>query len=349
MRRSGHKVDFTDLYSSEYIKTCRAKINALELPGRIDAPFQGVSSSFGSLLDDTTVAALSRAKGSLRPSLDDAEGVFSGGASSVGSPYLAGAPYRGASPSSGAVLDGASYGSPSHGVVSSTEGALSKGRELTEDVVVLASQINACEEGVPEDVRKLVHSALLIAQLAARQKSPDNAEGYWGKYWQSLLDIGWVDGGINEVTRTIVERNVIVHEQIESILAECVPGFKTPTMVLNLFKSLKGINPDADTSWIKLFHKSAKKISGASFQFSETKMGPDDVIVMDLVDIFLDANAACLQVLFFKSLGVDASLRVVRRRLETTKDFLTKLAETIEEKAIPYYAEEIASILNQKR
>ena len=224
------------------------------------------------------------------------------------------------------------------------EGSLSKGDKLREDVVVVASQINACESNVPDDLRELVHSVLLIAQLAARKKDADNADAYWTKYWESLVRIGWLDVSVTEVKKAIVKTDVSVHEQIETILLASVPGFEAAPIVSAFLHSLKDVNPNS--SWITLFHHSARKTNGASFQFSDTQMGPGNVITLDLVGIFLDANVSCTQVLFFKYPAVDASLRIVRKRLQTTPGCLKRLAKNIKKKAKPYYAREIASIMD---
>jgi hypothetical protein len=123
----------------------------------------------------------------------------------------------------GKTLSGAgSFDAPSHDALSMGVPASDKTESLKKDLVVVASQINACTSSLTIEQRELVHSFLSIAQLAARRSSPDGGDAFGTAFWNVLLNSGWMQVDSTNFTTERLDMNATIDDcdQIVPILTE---------------------------------------------------------------------------------------------------------------------------------
>lgn len=217
-----------------------------------------------------------------------------------------------------------------------------KEREIA---VVVGSQINVCESDVESDLKDLVHSFMLLAQLVARNKARDKSDAYWAAYRNTLVNNGWLETRHVEVRTASFENNIFIHQQIVPFLAAAfVPATPATSILTGIIQGLSGMDATSPSPWIRLFSRASTKTEGASFQFSTTSISSDNKILLDLVGVSITAGEAYTQALFARHEATNARLEIDQRRLETTPSYLRKLKATLEKKAAPYMESESASI-----
>jgi hypothetical protein len=364
-RRFGHHIDFTP----EQIRTFRSKIEKLELPEppslttseersakpqhftkREQAPRQQSEHGsdeggdlmrdepdFGSHLEGfVNVPVVGSHLGASAPT----EGASSKGAFSL--PNFVAGLWRGLWGDE-KVADTLAKEREIAVVVGSAD-TLAKEREIA---VVVGSAINVCESDVESDLRELVHSYLLLAQLYARKRAAGrNCDAYWAAYWNVLVDIAWLEVGHAALTMTAFENHVRIHRQIIPFLtAAFVPATPAATILTGIIQGLGDM--DATSPWVTLFEHSATNTDGACFQFSTTSISPDNMVLLDLLSVSLKAGTNCTHALFAAHATANAQLKIDHRRLQTTPTCLRQFKATMEARVAAFKQPETARLFRR--
>lgn len=219
---------------------------------------------------------------------------------------------------------------------------------LKEDLVVVASLINACEASVTAEQRELVHSFLSIAQLAARKSSTDRGDALGTPFSDFLIQNGWLEIHNSGVIIEQLEMNVAIHDQIVPILTKAfaaIPGAPVVGAASRIVNILQGLrNEDEHFSWLHLFQYSARRAYGADFQFSTTSIAKDNTIELDVVNVDFRAGVSIMHVLFVAFHAAHAQLEITKTKLSITPELLRSLGEALRKKVRPYVADEVISI-----
>lgn len=239
------------------------------------------------------------------------------------------------------------FGAPAHDILAvGVPAPEEETKTLKEDLVVVASQINACEARVTAAQRELVHSFLSIAQLAARRHSDRATRSE--VFWDVLLKNGWAQRGATENTTEMLAVNATMNDQIIPILTKAfaaIPGNAVAEAASKILNILKGLNAMAPpSSWIQLYHRRSERKYGADFQFSTTWITDDNTIELDLVNVEFNAGKAITKVLFFTFKTADAKLEITKRKLFITPFLLESLGTALREKVRPYVPSEILGV-----
>lgn len=239
------------------------------------------------------------------------------------------------------------FGAPAHDILAvGVPVAEEETKTLKEDLVVVASQINACEANVSADHRELVHSFLSIAQLAARRHP--NLATRSEVFWDVLLKNGWTQLGATDIKTEMLDINATMNDEIVRILTNAfaaIPGAPVVGAASRIVNILQGLNAMAPpSSWIRLYHRCSVRTYGADFQFSTTSITSDNTIELDLVNVEFNAGRAITKVLFFTFKTADATLEITKRKLSITPFLLESLGTTLRERVRPYVPSEILGV-----
>lgn len=186
---------------------------------------------------------------------------------------------------------------------------------------VVGAEVLSFAPGVGAEWRQdLMHSALL-AQLVARKRVPDGTRvfDWYDAYFDTLAQIGWAVQDRSFSVYVETSQNFAAHEAIMKVAATLLgPQATTLALVSTTLDALKGMA--ADSPWLTVFDRESRQARSARFQVSAAEVDAGGAISVALMAFALEATSTLTQVLFFKSLASEVTLRhsAARVGIDTT-------------------------------
>lgn len=210
------------------------------------------------------------------------------------------------------------------------EPALQDGKN---QAAVVGSEIVSFASGVPADWRQDLMNGALLAQLVAKQQVPESGRlfEWYDVYFDTLAQLGWAvqDRGFS----IFVEegRDFSAHESILKVAAVALgPATTALGLVQTTLESLKSM--DADSPWLTLFSRESRQTSAARFQISVAERASDRSTSLTLMAFGLEARQSMTQVLFFKTVSGQATLRHCSGRMSVDMGLLADVRQDLKDK-----------------
>ncbi len=175
---------------------------------------------------------------------------------------------------------------------------------------VVGSDVVSFATNVSPEWRQDLINCSLFAQLWAKAEvaDPTRIFDWYESYFNALQQLGWMvqDQGFAVYVET--SQNFSAHEAIlkvaESLLMPAAGSLMLVKSTLDALMSM-----DADSPFLTLFSRESQQASAARFQISLAEQSADGGLMVALMAFGLEARTTLTQVLFFKSLASQATLR----------------------------------------
>jgi pyruvoyl-dependent arginine decarboxylase (PvlArgDC) len=175
---------------------------------------------------------------------------------------------------------------------------------------VVGSDIVSFMTGVTPERRQDIVNSSLLAQLAAKKKVSDPTKVYewYEAYFDVLMNVGWVvqDKGFAEYHEE--SQKFAAHEAILKVAAMLLgPETAALAMVETTLDALHSM--DASSPWITIFSRESQTATTARFQISLAEQTENGQFLVSLMAFGLEARSGLTQVLFFKTVTSEATLK----------------------------------------
>jgi hypothetical protein len=227
------------------------------------------------------------------------------------------------------------------------EPTLQEGRN---QAAVVGSEIVSFATGVPAEWRQDLMNGALLAQLVAKQQVPETGRifEWYDVYFDTLAQLGWAvqDRGFS----IFVEegRDFSAHEAILKVAAAALgPATTALSLVTTTLDSLKAM--DADSPWLTLFSRESRTTSAARFQLSVAERAGDQATSFTLMSFGLEARQSMTQVLFFKTVSGQATLRHCSGRMSVDMGLLADVRQDLKDKLSAHTRDFIRRLPDLKR
>ena len=175
---------------------------------------------------------------------------------------------------------------------------------------VVGSDVVSFATSVAPQWRQDLINCSLFAQLWAKAEvaDPRRIFDWYDSYFGALQQLGWMvqDQGFAVYVET--SQNFSAHKAIlkvaESLL---MPSIGSLALVQSTLDALSAMSEDSP--FITLFSRESQQASAARFQISLAEQTADGGLTVALMAFGLEAKTTLTQVLFFKSLASQATLR----------------------------------------
>jgi hypothetical protein len=175
---------------------------------------------------------------------------------------------------------------------------------------VVGSDVVSFDATVDPLWRQDLVNSTLLAQLAAKKKVPDNTRlfDWYDAYFDALGHIGWAVRDRSFSVYTESSENFQAHEAILKVAASLLgPTAASLALVTTTLEALQSMS--ADSPWITLLDRESRSASAAKFQVSVAEQMPSGELNVSLMAFGLEARSTMTQVLFFRSLASQVTLR----------------------------------------
>ena len=175
---------------------------------------------------------------------------------------------------------------------------------------VVGSDVVSFDATVDPLWRQDLVNSTLLAQLAAKKKVPDNTRlfDWYDAYFDALGHIGWAVRDRSFSVYTESSENFQAHEAILKVAASLLgPAAGSLALVTTTLEALQSMS--ADSPWITLLDRESRSASAAKFQVSVAEQTPGGELNVSLMAFGLEARSSMTQVLFFRSLASQVTLR----------------------------------------
>jgi hypothetical protein len=202
---------------------------------------------------------------------------------------------------------------------------------------VVGSEVLSFAAGVDSPWRTDLLNSSLLAQLVAKKRVPDSSRVFewYNAYFDSLASIGWAVQDKSFAVYAEQSRNFEAHKAILRVAAALMgPAATSLVLVTTALEALRSM--DADSPWIKLFNRESRSASTARFQISVAEQAPGGELSVALMAFGLEAKSSLTQVLFFKSLASDATLRHSSAKVGIDTEILAGVREGLKTKLVSY-------------
>ncbi len=191
---------------------------------------------------------------------------------------------------------------------------------------VVGSDVVSFATNVSPEWRQDLINCSLFAQLWAKAEvaDPTRIFDWYESYFGALQQLGWMvqDQGFAVYVET--SQNFSAHKAIlkvaESLL---LPAAGSLALVQSTLDALASM--DANSPFITLFSRESQQASAARFQISLAEQSADGGLTVALMAFGLEAKTTLTQVLFFKSLASQATLRHCSGKVSINTDLLEAL------------------------
>ena len=175
---------------------------------------------------------------------------------------------------------------------------------------VVGSEVLSFAPGVDSPWRQDLVNGSLLAQLVAKKKVPDPNRifDWYDAYFDTLGRIGWAVQDKSFAVYVESSQNFQAHEAILKVAAGLLgPNAAGLALLSTTLDALKSM--DASSPWITVFNRESQSASAAKFQLSVADQAPNGDLKVQLMAFGLEARTQLTQVLFFKGLASQATLR----------------------------------------
>ena len=210
-----------------------------------------------------------------------------------------------------------------------TDEALEAGKA---QAAVVGSDLVSFATGVAPQWRQDLINCSLFAQLWAKAEvaDPTRIFDWYGAYFGALQQLGWMvqDQGFAVYVET--SQNFSPHEAILKVAEGLLmPSAGSLALVKNTLDALSSM--DEDSPFITLFSQESQQASAARFQISLAEQTADGGLTVALMAFGLEAKTTMTQVLFFKSLASQATLRHCSGKVSINTPMLEALRPDLSE------------------
>lgn len=213
------------------------------------------------------------------------------------------------------------------GAAGTAELALQAGKA---QAAVVGSEVLSFSPGVDSPWRQdLVHSSLL-AQLVAKKRVPDATRifDWYDAYFDTLAQIGWAVQDKSFAVYAERSQNFQAHDAILKVAGSLLgPAATSLALVSTTLKALQSM--EADSPWITLFDRESRSAQSARFQISVAEQAPGGELSVALMAFGLEAKSTLTQVLVFKSLASQVTLRHCAARVGIDTVVLEGVRDTL--------------------
>ena len=187
------------------------------------------------------------------------------------------------------------------------EEALAAGKA---QAAVVGSDLLSFATNVAPQWRQDLINCSLFAQLWAKAEVPDPKRifDWYEAYFNALQQLGWMvqDQGFSVYVET--SQNFSAHQAILKVAEGLLmPAAGSLMLVKNTLDALASM--DESSPFLTLFSQESQQASAARFQISLAEQSADGGLTVALMAFGLQAQTTLTQVLFFKSLASQATLR----------------------------------------
>jgi hypothetical protein len=175
---------------------------------------------------------------------------------------------------------------------------------------VVGSDLVSFATHVAPQWRQDLINCSLFAQLCAKAEVPDPKRifDWYDAYFGALQQLGWMvqDQGFAVYVET--SQNFSAHDAILKVAEGLLlPAAGSLALVKSTLDALASM--DRDSPFITLFNRESQQASAARFQVSLAEQAADGGLSVALMAFGLEAKTTLTQVLFFKALASQATLR----------------------------------------
>jgi hypothetical protein len=209
-----------------------------------------------------------------------------------------------------------------------TEVALEAGKA---QAAVVGSDVVSFATNVPPTWRQDVLNCSLFAQLWAKSEvaDPRRIFDWYDSYFGALQQLGWAvqDQGFAIYVET--SQNFSAHEAILKVAEGLLmPAAGSVALIKTTLEALQSM--DESSPFITLFNRESQQASAARFQISLAEQTADGGLTVALMAFGLEAKSTLTQVLFFKSLASQATLRHCSGKVSINTALLAELRPDLE-------------------
>ena len=197
---------------------------------------------------------------------------------------------------------------------------------------VVGSDLVSFATHVDPQWRQDLINCSLFAQLWAKAEvaDPTRIFDWYDAYFGALQQLGWMvqDQGFAVYVET--SQNFSAHEAILKVAASLLmPSAGSLALVTTTLDALASM--ERDSPFITLFSRESQQASAARFQISLAEQAPDGGVTVALMAFGLEAKTTLTQVLFFKSLASQATLRHCSGKVSINTPLLEALRPDLSE------------------
>ena len=213
---------------------------------------------------------------------------------------------------------------------------------------VVGSDLVSFATSVAPQWRQDLINCSLFAQLWAKAEVPDPTRifDWYASYFGALQQLGWMvqDQGFAVYVET--SQNFSAHEAILKVAEGLLmPSAGSLALVKNTLDALSSM--DANSPFITLFSQESQQASAARFQISLAEQTADGGLTVALMAFGLEAKTTLTQVLFFKSLASQATLRHCSGKVSVNTPLLEALRPDLSEQLKDHARSFIRKLPNQ--
>jgi hypothetical protein len=179
-----------------------------------------------------------------------------------------------------------------------------------DQAAVVGSDVISFVTGVTAERREAIINSSMLAQLVAMNKVPDRdkIEDWYKAYFDVLLNIGWVVQNRDFAEYKERTKNFETHKAILAV-ASVVFG-AAPAALALVTTTLEALHKmNEDSPWITLFNRHSQTAQAARFQITLVEQKEEGQFSVSLMAFTLKAQQVVTQVLFFRALASDVTLR----------------------------------------
>lgn len=197
---------------------------------------------------------------------------------------------------------------------------------------VVGSELVSFATNVAPQWRQDLINCSLFAQLWAKAEvaDPTRIFDWYDAYFGALQQLGWMvqDQGFAVYVET--SQNFSAHEAILKVAEGLLmPSMGSLTLVRTTLDALASM--DESSPFITLFSRESQQASTARFQISLAEQSADGGLTVALMAFGLEAKTTLTQVLFFKSLASQATLRHCSGKVSINTPLLEALRPDLSE------------------
>ncbi len=175
---------------------------------------------------------------------------------------------------------------------------------------VVGSDLLSFATNVAPQWRQDLINCSLFAQLWAKAEVPDSKRifDWYEAYFGALQQLGWMVQDQGFAVYVESSQNFSAHQAILKVAEGLLmPSVGSLALVKGTLDALASM--DENSPFITLFSRESQQASAARFQISLAEQSDDGGLTVALMAFGLEAKSTLTQVLFFKSLASQATLR----------------------------------------
>jgi hypothetical protein len=213
------------------------------------------------------------------------------------------------------------------------------------EAVVVGAQMAEFTDSVPATVRAAISDSILLAQLAANHAADASQDvlRWYDKYIEVLQNVGWQLRDIDFETQSSTDLNAGVHQAIIPVVtALLAPGAAASSIILAVLKGLQQM--DTNSPWMTLFDQKSEHSHGAKFQVSYVDADEHGEPVITLACFGVQADQTVTQVLFFKFMNQNASIKQASGKMAVSMMRLGSAKDAIADRVQPFISDFIKNV-----